>query len=179
MSITPNIWEFSLQNILSLTAAYSIYEPITYAVIPKLSQSSTVQEYYNHKKVPFPVVVSGDYLYSLLLFLIAQQVISAVFGNPSTLTITAWIQRFFTFCVVQWIGDFSWYKLITNIESSSTYIDFFKRYTKQVGASAIIGDSLYGLIWFSLTQFIASFCPMWLQIAFIVTFVFGTLVVSF
>jgi hypothetical protein len=49
---------------------------------------------------------------------------------------------------------------------------------KEVSGWAIIGDSLYGLSWFSVAQVVASYVPMWLQIAAIVMFLFLTIVVS-
>lgn len=174
-----DLWQFGPQSLLALTAGYSIIEPISYYLIPQLSKSSTVKEYYNHKKIPFPIVASGDYLYSVILFILAQQVISGIYGGAKTVTIFDWLIRFLIFCVVQWIGDFSWYKLITNIAPSTKYIDFFQRYTKQVGAGALVGDSLYGLGWFSVSQLIAIYIPIWLQVVLVVAFIFGSIVVSY
>jgi hypothetical protein len=174
-----DLWQFGPQSLLALTAGYSVIEPISYYLIPAISKSSTVKEYYNHKKIPFPIVASGDYLYSVILFIVAQQVIGTIFGGAKTVTIVDWLIRFLIFCVVQWVGDFSWYKLITNISPSTKYIDFFQRYTKQVGAGALIGDSLYGLGWFSVSQLIASYVPVWLQVVLVVSFIFGTIVVSY
>jgi len=178
-AITPNIWNFSFQNLLALTAAYAVYEPLTYYLYPKVLSSSTIQEYYNPQKVPFPIVVSGDYLYSVLLFLVAQQVIGLVFGYSAPLNIVEWLFRFLTFCGIQWTGDFSWYILVNSLKPSTKYIDFFQRYSKQVGAGALLGDSAYGLGWFTLMQLFASYVPTWLQVFAVIAFIFGTIVVSY
>jgi hypothetical protein len=169
-----SIWQFSPSSLLALTSAYAIYEPITYYAIPALSSSSTVHDYYNHRKIPFPVVAAGDYLYSLILFLIAQQVIA------STVTIgSPWLLGFLVFVAVQWTGDLAWYGLVTSAPTNvSSYINFFKRYTQQVGAWALVGDSIYGLFWFSLAQLILTNVPIWIQVGTIIAFLFGTLVVS-
>ena len=177
--IQSPIWEFGSQSLLALTAGYAIIEPISYKLIPAFSKSSTVKEYYDHKKVPFGIVASGDYLYSVLLFLIAQQVIPYVFGTQVVKGIYDWILRFFVFCGIQWIGDFSWYKIITSIPASTTYIDFFQRYTKQVGPNALISDSLYGLVWFGVSQLLSSYAPTWALVFLIVAFLFGSIVASF
>jgi hypothetical protein len=58
------------------------------------------------------------------------------------------------------------------------YLDFFKRYGAEVGVGAPIGDSLYGIIWLSLTQMIATYTPNWLQVFFITAFLFFMLIVS-
>jgi hypothetical protein len=174
-----DIWKFRPESLLALTAGYSVIEPISYYLIPSLSKSSTVKEYYNHKIIPFPIVASGDFLYSVILFLIAQQVISFVFSGTSAVTVSDWLVRFLIFCAIQWTGDFTWYKLINNLAPSTAYIDFFQRYTKQIGASALIGDSIYGLAWFSVAQLLALYAPVWLQLVLIISFVFGSIVVSF
>lgn len=177
--INSPIWEFNAKSLLALTAGYAIFEPISYKLIPALSKSSSVKEYYDHSKVPFGIVASGDYLYSILLFLLAQQVIPIVFGTQVVKGVYDWMLRFFVFCGVQWIGDFSWYKIITSIPASTKYIDFFQRYTKQVGAYALIGDSLYGLAWFTISQLLASYAPTWILVFLLVSFLFGSIVASF
>ena len=48
-----------------------------------------------------------------------------------------------------------------------------------VGIGAPIGDSLYGLVWFLTTQFVATSVPQWLQVTLITLFMFVTLVVSY
>jgi hypothetical protein len=174
-----DLWQFGPKSLLALTAGYSVIEPISYYVIPYLMKSPTVQEYYNHKQIPFPIVASGDFLYSVGLFLVAQQVISLVFAGVPSLNPVGWLLRFLIFIGVQWAGDFTWYKIITNIKPSTKYIDFFQRYTKQVGSGALIGDSLYGLIWFSVAQLLAIFSPSWIQVFLIIMFLFGTIVASY
>ena len=176
--ITPSIWEFGPKSLIALTAAYAVIEPISYYLIPAISKSATVKEYYNHKRVPFPIVASGDYLYSVVLFLVAQQVIGTVFSSIAPANIGGWLLRFLTFCGVQWTGDFTWYQIVSRLPRSTKYIDFFQRYMKEVSSWALIGDSLYGLGWFGVAQLIASYVPMWLQIAAIVMFLFLTIVVS-
>lgn len=179
--IEPNIWKFSTQSLLSWSAAYAVWEPISYLVIPKLFRASTTQEYYNPRKFSFATVAAGDFLYSTMLFLVAQQVISYAFGAGAITNTWEWSKRLLTFLGVQWVGDLSFYGLVKSLPDSLTprYLDFFKRYGAQVGLGAPIGDSLYGVVWFLATQFMASQVPMWLQIFLIVTFLFFTLVVSF
>jgi hypothetical protein len=177
--ITPNIFQFSGTSLLAWGAAYAIYEPITYFVIPALLKSKTVQEYYNYKKTPFAIVAFGDFIYSTFLLLVAQQVIKYTLGAPKSISIATWILSFLMFVGVQWIGDLSFYSIIQQIPPLTNYIDFFQRYTKEVGIGAAIADSIYGSFWFILTQLMASYASVWLQTTLITLFMFVTLVVSY
>ena len=89
-------------------AAYAVWEPLSYKIFPALFQASTTQEYYNPKKFSFGIVALGDFLYSTMLLLIAQQVIGYVFGfGTSVVGIFEWTKRLLVFLGVQWIGDLS------------------------------------------------------------------------
>lgn len=180
--IQPNIWNFSVQSLTSWMAAYAIWEPISYKIFPTLFKASTTQEYYNPKRFSFATVAAGDFLYSTMLFLVAQQVIGYVFGvGTAVANVWEWFKRLLTFIGVQWVGDLSFYGFVKALPERLTprYLEFFKRYGAQVGLGAPIGDSLYGIVWLTLTQFMASSVPAWLQWFFITTFLFFTLVVSF
>jgi len=177
--MSTSIWEFSLTTLLAWTAAYAIYEPITYAIFPYVLKAETVQEYYDPTKVPFAIVAFGDYIYSTFLFLIALAIIPIVFRNPASTTVTGWCLRLLLFFVVQWIGDFLFYLVVQKLPPFTRYIDFFQRYTKEVSIGALIGDSIYGIGWFLLTQCISSYASPQAMITTIVPFLFGTLVVSY
>ena len=177
--ISPNIFTFSFDNLLSWSAAYAVYEPITYFLIPYISKSKTVAEYYNPAKTPVSIVTFGDYIYSTFLLLIAQIVITAFMGSGSPANIMAWMYRFFIFIIIQWVGDISFYQIITKLEPTTKYIDFFQRYGKDVGISAPIGDSLYGVGWFILYQLMASFISTPIKMTLIVLFMFGVLIFSY
>jgi hypothetical protein len=179
--ITPNIWNFSANSLLSWSAAYAVWEPISYIIFPTLFKAATTQEYYNPRKFSFAVVASGDFLYSTMLFLVAQYVIGNIFGKMPIFNTWEWSKRLITFLGIQWIGDLSFYAIVKSLPQKLTprYLDFFKRYGADVGIGAPIGDSLYGIVWLSLTQFMASFVPNWIQLLLIVSFLFLTLIVSF
>ena len=177
--LNPNIFTFGFPVLLAWTAAYSVYEPLTYWLIPAISESKTVQTYYDPKKIPFGVVVFGDYIYSTLLLLVAQVLITSVKGVAAPVSVVDWLQRFAMFVGVQWAGDLSFYNIIKRLPPSTRYIKFFQEYTSEVGVWAAIGDSVYGFFWFLLTQFFASSVPTVIQIALICLFMFVTLVMSF
>ena len=174
-----SIWKFSPTTLLAWTAAYAIYEPITYAIYPSLLKAKTVQEYYDPTKLPFAIVAFGDYIYSTFLFLIALAIIPMVFKNPASTTAVDWCLRLLLFFIVQWIGDFLFYIIVQKLPPFTRYIDFFQRYTNEVGVGALIGDSVYGLGWFLLTQCIASYASPHAMLTTIVLFLFGTLLVSY
>lgn len=179
--ISPNIWNFSGKSLLSWTSAYAVWEPISYIIFPMIFKAKTTQEYYNPKRFSFATVAAGDFLYSTVLFLIAQNVIMNFFGIGPVANIWEWSKRLLTFLGIQWIGDLSFYAIVKSLPEKLTprYLDFFKRYGADVGIGAPIGDSLYGIVWLSLTQVMATYVPNWIQLALIVAFLFFTLIVSF
>lgn len=177
--MSQSVFRFSPTSLLAWTAAYAIWEPISYFVIRAASSAKTVGEYYDPKRIPVPIVFFGDYIYSTFILLIAQQAISATVGAPTFTSLSTWIHALLVFLGIQWVSDFSFYQLITRVPPVTRYIDFFQRYTKEVSFSAILGDSAYGVVWLALSQALATYVPAWLQITAITLFLFGTLVVSY
>ena len=179
--IQPDIWSFSSKALMSWMAAYAVWEPISYKVFPALFKAATTQEYYNPRKFSFGVVAAGDFLYSTLILLVAQQVIAYVFKSEGAKDMFEWAKRLLVFLGVQWVSDLSFYGFVKSLPDAWTprYLDFFKRYGAQVGLGAPIGDSLYGIVWLSLTQWMATHVPDWIQLFLIVAFLFMTLVVPF
>lgn len=172
-----DIFQFSGQSLLAWTAAYAILEPASFYIIPMVSKGKTTQEYYS--KFPFAILAFGDFIYSTFLFLVSQQVIGLIFKQVSPKTVIEWLQRFLTFVAVQWTGDLSYFALISQLKPTTKYIDFFQRYGKEATLGAPIGDSVYGLAWFILSQLTITYAPIWLQTTAISLFLFGTLVVSY
>jgi hypothetical protein len=176
---TRSVFQFSPTSLLAWTAAYAIWEPISYFVIRALSSAKTVGEYYDPKRMPIPIVFFGDFIYSTFILLIAQQAIASWIAPQALVTPMGWIHALLLFLGVQWISDFSFYQLITRVPPVTRYIDFFQRYTKEVSFTAILGDSGYGVVWLSLAQALATYVPSWIQITLITLFLFSTLVVSY
>lgn len=172
-----DIFQFSAQSLLAWTAAYAVLEPASFYIIPMVSKGKTTQEYYS--KFPFAILAFGDFIYSTFLFLVSQQVIGLIFKQVSPKTVIEWLQRFLTFVAVQWTGDLSYFALISQLKPTTKYIDFFQRYGKEATLGAPIGDSVYGLAWFILSQLTIMYAPIWLQTTAISLFLFGTLVVSY
>jgi len=171
-----SVWQFTSKNLLAWTAAFAMMEPVSYFVIPALSRSKTVAEYYDPSRTSVAMVTFGDYIYSTFLYMAALTIIPIIW----TRTPPTFIIGFAVFLIIQWIGDFSWYGLLQVWPErwSGKYIDFFRRYTNDVSVSAPIGDSLYGLAWFTLTWLCMTYVPPSLQIGAISLFMFGCLVLS-
>jgi hypothetical protein len=178
--ISPNIFQFSPQSLLAWTSAYAIWEPISYFIFPAIFKAVTTQEYYNPKIFNFSIVAFGDFIYSTMLFLVAQYVITTYIGSGPASTMTDWWKRVAAFLGIQWVGDLTFYQIIKSVPKSlsNKYIDFFQRYGKDVGIGAPIGDSLYGIVWLLITQFVTSNLAAWIQVFLIATFMFLTLIVS-
>ena len=171
-----DIFQFSAQSLLAWTAAYAILEPASFYIIPAIVKGKTTQEYYS--KFPFAILAFGDFIYSTFLFLVSQQVIALLF-KTATKSAVDWIKRFLTFVAVQWTGDLSYFAIISQLKPTTKYIYFFQRYGKEATLGAPIGDSVYGLAWFILSQLTIMYAPIWLQTTAITLFLFGTLVVSY
>jgi hypothetical protein len=174
----PSVFEFSGPSLLAWTSAYALWEPVSYFLIRALSGARTVGEYYDPVRMPVGVVFFGDYIYSTFILLVAQQVIGRLVGFGSG---SSWFAGLGLFLGVQWISDFLFYLFVSELpRGTSRYVDFFQRYTKEVGVGALIGDSLYGIVWLGLSQWIlGGGLPVWGQLTTIVLLLFGTLMVSY
>jgi hypothetical protein len=171
-----SIWQLSSRSLLAWAAAFAIIEPVSYFVIPATSSSKAVADYYNIKKTSVPKVVFGDFMYSTFLYMVTLGVLEFVFPN----TAVTWITGFLVFMIVQWIGDLSWFAIITYLLPDrwvNEYVNFFRRYGGEISLFAPLGDSLYGLVWFALAAYLMSAAPT-AQIAAISLFLFGCLVLS-
>ena len=174
MSSASSIFQFSGPGLLAWTSAYALWEPISYYLIRALSSARTVGEYYDPGRMPVGVVFFGDFIYSTFILLIAQQVIGRTVGVGS------WLAALGVFLGVQWISDFVFYLFVNALpRGTSRYVDFFQRYTREVGVGALVGDSLYGVVWLAGSQAALSGVPAWGQLVAIVLFLFGTLMVSY
>jgi hypothetical protein len=169
-----SIFQFSGPGLLAWTAVYALWEPISYFLIRALSSARTVGEYYDPARMPVSVVFFGDFIYSTFILLMAQQVIARTVGVGS------WLAALGVFLGVQWVSDFLFYLFVTALpRGTSRYVDFFQRYTREVGVKALVGDSLYGIVWLAGSQVALTGVPAWAQLVAIVLFLFGTLMVSY
>jgi len=175
-TVANSVFQFSGPSLLAWTAAYALWEPISYFLIRALSTARSVGEYYDPARMPVSVVFFGDYIYSTFILLVAQQVIGGVLGAAGS-----WLAALGVFLGVQWLSDFVFYLFVSGLpRGTSRYVDFFQRYTKEVGAGALVGDSLYGVVWLSLSQWmLGGGLPAWGQLTAIVLLLFGTLIVSY
>ncbi len=148
--------------------------PISHYLIRALSSARTVGEYYDPARMPVGIVFFGDFIYSTFILLVAQQVIARTVGVGS------WLAALGVFLGVQWVSDFLFYVFVSGLpRGTSRYVDFFQRYTREVGVGALVGDSLYGVVWLAASQAALSGVPVWGQLVAIVLFLFGTLMVSY
>ena len=173
--VADSVFQFSGSSLLAWTSAYALWEPVSYFLIRALSKARTVGEYYDPARIPVGVVFFGDYIYSTFILLIAQQVIGRILGSSGS-----WPAALAVFLGVQWLSDFIFYLFVTALpRGTSRYVDFFQRYTGEVGVGALVGDSLYGVVWLGLSQALMNGVPAWGQLVAIVLFLFGTLMVSY
>jgi hypothetical protein len=151
------IYTFHPQVLLYWLVAFAIWEWVFVSVSLRFSTSKTFQEYYT--KLPSWVPITGDFLYSTLIFLTAQWVFPFTrLWIPSLPPLAVFL---FTFVGVQWVYDLTYGFIVSRLPShTSRYVDFFQRYMKEFGFSAAIGDTLYGLVWLGLTWLLLRYVPL-------------------
>jgi hypothetical protein len=144
---------FSLTTLFYWTVAFTIVEVFT-IFLAQYTTRKTIAEYY--RDLPKWVSVSGDYVYSTLIFLTALWVFSYVRRNPSFSAIP-WF--FVIFVITQWIFDITYATIINRLPSYTRYIDFFQRYIREVGFIAAIYDTVYNVIWLLILWFMLTYVP--------------------
>jgi hypothetical protein len=172
-----DIYRFHPTVLFYWLVAFSVWEWLFNVSIMKVSEStSTIGEYYT--KLPSWVVVSGDFLYSTLIFLAAQWVFPFVQGWLPTLPPLAVFAV--TFVAMQWIFDLTYGFTVSQLPSTtSRYVDFFQRYIKEFGFMTVIGDSFYLLVWLAITWLLLTYIPLSVALFILIAAVFLWLVVKY
>ena len=139
-----NLTNFSLNNIFIWICAYCLIEfPMRYFYL-NIVGGDNVEKWYNFKDFNIYNVIAGDLFYVIVGIIISYRIYNYLFKDENN------IFKFFgIFLVVQIIGDFTFYGIIKNLPQSynNKWVKFFINYGKTAGLYAIIGDSLYILVW--------------------------------
>ena len=164
------IYQFQPIVLFYWLVAFAIWEWLFVSVSLKFSKSATYQEYYT--KLPSWVPVTGDFLYSTLIFLAAQWVFPLIrplfpLGfSPLAIFVIG-------FVAVQWTFDLTYGLIVSNLPSTtSRYVDFFQRYMKEFGFLAAVGDTIYGLFWIALTWLLIKYVPLSVAVFILISAVF-------
>jgi hypothetical protein len=173
----PPIYQFHPIVLFYWLVAFSIWEWVFVVGSLRVASSKTYIEYYT--KLPSWVPITGDFLYSTLIFLTAQWVfpwVSGLFG-ASIPPLAAFV---LTFIGTQWVYDLTYGFIVSRLPSTtSKYVDFFQRYMKEFGFLAAIGDTLYGLAWIALTWFLLRYVPLSVAIYLLIAAIFLWIVVKY
>lgn len=171
------LYRFHPMILVYWTVAFAIWEWLFVAISPRIfTNIPTYQEYY--RKMPSWVPVSGDYLYSTLIFLTAQWVFPWV--APKTPTVPPLVLFALIFVGLQWVYDLLWATLVLWLPSdTSRYIAFFQRYIRQAGFNAAIGDSIYILAWLAIAWLLLRYVPLSVALYILLAALFLWLVVRY
>ena len=146
-----NLTQFSLKNILIWTCAFCIMEfPMRYFYL-KIVGGKNVEKWYNFKDFSIYNVVAGDLFYVLVGIIITYKIYNHFFKNENN------IYKFFAiFLAVQIAGDLTFYKIVSNLPNNyhNKWVKFFINYGKTSGINAVIGDSIYILVWTTIAYLI-------------------------
>jgi hypothetical protein len=174
------LYRFHPMVLFYWTVAFAVWEWLFVAVSLKMFPDvGTFQEYY--RKLPSWVPISGDYLYSTLIFLSAQWVFAwmtpFVASVPTLAAVPSLVLFAFLFIALQWVYDLLWATLVLALPAeTSRYIHFFQRYIRQVGFSAAIGDSLYLLAWLAVAWLLLTYVPISVALYLLIAALFFWLV---
>jgi hypothetical protein len=139
-----NLTKFSLNNILVWIVAFCIMEfPMRYFYL-NIVGGNNVKKWYNFKDFNIYNVIAGDLFYVLVGIIISYKIYKYLFKNEDNI-----IKFFIIFLVVQIVGDLTFYTIVSNLPSKydNKWVKFFKNYGKTAGLYAVIGDSIYILVW--------------------------------
>lgn len=163
-----NLTKFSLNNILVWIVAFCIMEfPMRYFYL-YIVGGDNVKKWYNFKDFNIYNVIAGDLFYVLVGIIISYKIYKYLFKNEDNI-----IKFFIIFLVVQIVGDLTFYTIISNLPSKydNKWVKFFKNYGKTAGLYAIIGDSIYILVWTIIAYLIRNFA-LDLLLSILFTFLF-------
>ena len=163
-----NLTEFSLRNILIWICAYCVIEfPMRYFFLNFIG-GNNITKWYNFKHFNIYNVIAGDLFYVLVGIIISYRIYNYLYKNENNI-----VKFFIIFLVVQIIGDLTFYLIVSNLpmKYDTKWIRFFKNYGKTAGFNAVIGDSLYIVIW-TLVAFLIKNIAVDISLAIIFMFLF-------
>jgi len=163
-----NLTKFSLNNILVWIVAFCIMEfPMRYFYL-NIVGGNNVKKWYNFKDFNIYNVIAGDLFYVLVGIIISYKIYKYLFKNEDNI-----IKFFIIFLVVQIVGDLTFYTIVSNLPSKydNKWVKFFKNYGKTAGLYAVIGDSIYILVWTIIAYLIRNFA-LDLLLSILFTFLF-------
>jgi len=167
------VYNFSIQTLYYWLVAFSLWEAVFVVIFPKINKGKSIFEYY--RKLPSWIPISGDFLYSTLIFIAAQGIFGYI--NPINYKLPIFA---FIFVALQWIFDLTYSSIILRLPSTtSQYINFFQRYIKEVGFGAAIGDSIYLLIWLFVTWLLLKYVPINIATFILIFMLFIWLVIGY
>lgn len=162
-----SLWDFNQKNLLNWIIAFCIFEiPLALFYWNISSKGDMVRSWYRGKDINIWNVIVQDSTYVLCAIIIV-----------TTLLEKLKIDKNFTnflllFILVQWIGDSLFALIISKIpvKYSSKWVNFFKRYIEKSGINALIGDTLYIIVWTITYYFVSKYIKSFSLQMFIIFF---------
>ena len=170
------LYDFNVINLFHWIVAFALFEiPLAYSYIHLLDGGKSVTDWYSGKNINIWNVIVQDSVYVILGIIIALRLLDFVNRNYS---IPKNAYTFFClFLIVQLLGDSTFALIIKSLSKStvskSKWLTFFDNYIDTAGYWALIGDSLYILVWTLSYLFVSRYIKRFdIKIAILCTFLF-------
>jgi len=121
-----------------------------------MKNNEQLKIWYNFEHFNVYNVIIADLFYMLVGLIIAFRIYYALFDKDIN------IFKFFTvFWIVQMVGDLCFYLIVSNLpeEYQNKWTRFFANYGRVAHINAVLGDSIYILVW-TFTTFMIKSLPI-------------------
>lgn len=170
------LYDFNSLNLFHWIVAFAIFEiPLAYSYIHLLDGGKSVTDWYSGKNINIWNVIVQDSVYVILGIIIALQLLDFI-NRKYSISKNAY-SFFALFLIVQLVGDTTFAFIIKSLSKStvskSKWLTFFDNYIDTAGYWALIGDSLYILVWTLSYLFVSHYIKRFdIKIAILCTFLF-------
>lgn len=172
------IYRFSPHTLFYWLVSFSIFEWIAIFLILSIFKNSKIlNDYYT--KIPSWVAVSGDFIYTTAILLIAQMIfqwLEPIFSKYTRYKLPIFIV---IMLITQWISDLIFALFVsTRPIGFSKYTTFFQKYIKKAKFIAVIGDTIWIASWILMTVICMKYIPLHLACLILAISLFMWLVVK-
>lgn len=151
-----DLTHFSVQTIFVWIVGFLIMEfPMRYIYL-NIENNEQLKIWYDFEHFNIYNVIIADLFYMLVGLIIAFRIYYALFGKDINI-----FKFFAVFWIVQMVGDVCFYLVVSNLpeDKQNKWTRFFTNYGRVAGINAVLGDSIYILVW-TLTTFMIKSLPI-------------------
>lgn len=138
------MWELNNGTLLNWITAFALFEvPIAVFYYSISKKGDTVRDWYSNATINIWNVIAQDFFYAFCGIILALKLLQML-HIPKTI-----ISFLLIVVGVQLLGDSVFALLVNNWPShyDTKWTKYFKNYIKKSGKNALLGDSLYVMVW--------------------------------